>query len=309
VLYLVNSLLKQCNKAYTTTLANIMKKKILIILFTVLINNINAQSEFDKVSECYFSKSAKGEKLKFEINKFEKFLISKKILKDNTGISYYDLFKRVSYSEEKTKYNYTFRDSIKKYQLENIEDCLSINSKLLSDKTSKTYLLKTAISTLQYESNISPEKVGKKILKIIEPKDFNNYLQKLKTLLLLDNFNNTSSGIFNSLEFESNKEKIDLDYLEIEINDENKIIIENIEYRLNNSFEKKIRNHNNIKLKTSRKALYSVYMKVIEELNSINKKVKNEISLKKFNKKYDLLYLKDKKEIDNEFDITITPSI
>jgi len=110
-----------------------MKKNIVLLLLFLINLQTNAQSEFDKISDCYFSSFENGSELIIEIKKFENFLISKKIMKDNSANSYYALFKSTSYESSITDFEYYFQDSIKNIKLEEIEKCKTLNEKLLSD--------------------------------------------------------------------------------------------------------------------------------------------------------------------------------
>ena len=94
-------------------------KKITVIILLILIS-ISCKSQ-DRVVEktfndCYFnSMPNQGKEIKTFHNEYESLLISNGILNDNSGESYYNLFKKIMRSEiTDTKTNFSLIDSINK---------------------------------------------------------------------------------------------------------------------------------------------------------------------------------------------------
>ncbi|MGY0408138.1 MAG: hypothetical protein ACWIPJ_07270, partial [Polaribacter sp.] len=168
-------------------------KRTLSIIITFLISFVvNAQErEIEKIySDCYFNAMPKnGKEVKKYYKTYEKLLISKGILMDNSGKSYYKLFERVM-SEKfiDTKTNYSLIDSINKLDYSdlvhsNIKCAKKIKS-LKKYRNSNTFLLDKRMDSIK--ENFDRIKVSEIFLKTLDYKDFQIEFYKLRTLLMLE---------------------------------------------------------------------------------------------------------------------------
>ncbi|MGY6648335.1 hypothetical protein [Wenyingzhuangia sp. IMCC45574] len=215
--------------------------------------------------------------MKTEIKKIESFLIEKNFLKNSSGKSYYDLFKKVALLEKDISYRYDFIDSIQGMEIQPIEECEKINLQLLKDESSKTSLLKKELSSLNNENNISPKLVAEKLLTLLDEKDFENYLQKMKVLLLIENFKSIDiSSVFPTEKLSSNENN---NSIKIEIDGENKIWLNGESVELNEMFDKRITSYvknqiKSFKITTSSKSKFSIFSQLTERLKKINSEIK-----------------------------------
>lgn len=291
-----------------------MKEKLslIIIFFAFFIGN-SQEREIEKIySDCYFnSMPENGKEVKIIYKTYEKLLISKGILADNSGESYYTLFKKVM-SEKfiDSKTNYSLIDSINKLEYSDLIHynikCTEKIKSLSEYKKSNTYLLEHRMDSIK--EDFSAEKATQIFLKTFNEKDFEIDYYKLRVLLLIERTNSlrklkgeipkySKERINNSLKINLSKGNI------ISINGtetskiEFKRIIEN--YLIENKKESLIN------INTSRDAQYGEYIKLIENLNSVIEQIKNKISLEFYNKEYKSLTKTEKEKIEKEYSFEI----
>ena len=291
-----------------------MKEKLslIIIFFAFFIGN-SQEREIEKIySDCYFnSMPENGKEVKTIYKVYEKLLISKGILADNSGESYYTLFKKVM-SEKfiDSKTNYSLVDSINKLEYSNLihynTKCTEKIKSLRKYKNSNTFLLEKRIDSIK--ENFNPEKVAEIYIKTLNQKDFQIEFYKLRTLLVLEM--NKSLLVLGIGKPKYSKERIE-NSLNIYFSKENltsingkrisKTELENIviEY-LSRNKEKSL-----ISIKSSRQAIYGEYLKLIENLKSIFSKFKTKISIQRFNKKFGNLTKNEREKIEREYSFEI----
>ena len=171
-----------------------MVKRFLILVLVVILASCNSQNyKFEnQMFECLASSLAiAGIDLKKELYLFENHLIENGILKDNSGNSYYDIYKQIEfYNDVKCKFNYSFLDTIQS-QLSDLDtinvmhlDCFDMNT---AYKKSKQYLLDNALESLAENNILNPSTIAKTITNILSPKDFEQDYYKMTLLLLLAN--------------------------------------------------------------------------------------------------------------------------
>ncbi|MFD2529329.1 hypothetical protein [Polaribacter marinaquae] len=291
-----------------------MKEKLslIIIFFTFFIGN-SQEREIEKIySDCYFnSMPSNGKEVKRIYKTYEKQLISKGILADNSGESYYTLFRKVmseKFIDNKT--NYSLIDSINKLEYSDlIHYNIKCTEKIKSSKkyiNSNTFLLEKRIDSIK--DNFDAEKAAEIYIKTLNEKDFQIEFYKLRALLVLEmNKSLLELGIGKP---KYSKERIE-NSLNIYFSEENltslngkktsKTEMENIviEY-LSRNKEKSL-----ISVKSSRQAIYGEYLKLKENLELIFLKFKNKISIKRFNKKFDSLTKNEREEIEKEYSFEI----
>lgn len=289
------------------------KKSILIITFFSFVFGFSQNRKIEKIyNDCYFnSMPENGREVKNLYKNYETLLISKKILKNNSGTSYFNLFKKVMSGEFiDNKTNFSLIDSINNLKYSNLihfnTKCTEKIKSLSEYKKSNTYLLEQRMDSIK--EDFSAEKATQIFLKTFNEKDFEIDYYKLRVLLLIERTNSlrklkgeipkySKERINNSLKINLSKVNI------ISINGtetskiEFKRIIEN--YLIENKKESLIN------INTSRDAQYGEYIKLIENLNSVIEQIKNKISLEFYNKEYKSLTKTEKEKIEKEYSFEI----
>ncbi|WP_299066124.1 hypothetical protein [uncultured Polaribacter sp.] len=289
------------------------KKSILIITFFSFVFGFSQNRKIEKIyNDCYFnSMPENGREVKNLYKNYETLLISKKILKNNSGTSYFNLFKKVMSGEFiDNKTNFSLIDSINNLKYSNLihfnTKCTEKIKSLSEYKKSNTYLLEQRMDSIKQD--FSAEKATQIFLKTFNEKDFEIDYYKLRVLLLIERTNSlrklkgeipkySKERINNSLKINLSKGNI------ISINGtetskiEFKRIIEN--YLIENKKESLIN------INTSRDAQYGEYIKLIENLNSVIEQIKNKISLEFYNKEYKSLTKTEKEKIEKEYSFEI----
>lgn len=285
-------------------------KRIAFLSFFILTSCFSQERRVEKLySKCYFNSfQDKGKQLKKYLKEYETLLISEKILKDDSGKSYYDLFKKIlkdDFYDDKT--NYSLIDTVNKLSYAKLvhynQKCTEKIKTLDIYKKSRTYLLEKRADSIK--SDFSVEKMNAVFLKTFNEKDFEIDFYKLRILLLLD---------FHPIEKEKNaqypKEIID-NAFKIKIEENNKVFVRSKLIKRHN-LERYIKSYlleNKAKslviVTTNRDVIYGDYIKLIEDINAIIFRFKNEISKKKFNKKYDELLKGQQEIIQKEFSFDI----
>lgn len=251
-----------------------MKYIYFLILFTIINFSCISQdySVEDQLLDCiYESFYNKGVDLKSELRKFENHLIKEKIIENNSGESYFKVFKIISLAGDYNfTSNYNLLDTLnnkidKNFLSENInQNCNEIMSNLQNNskfKKSKLYLLQKSLDSLKNQPDINTSIVAKKIIKILNAKDFNHDYYKTKALLVFASIDNNT--VYNS-DLTDNNILDDLNkigkrnILNILITKENEIFIQNIkveQHEINDKIKEFISNPDNIKTLSEKKLI------------------------------------------------------
>lgn len=289
------------------------KKTIILITFLNFIFGFSQERKIEKIyNDCYFnSMPENGKEVKRLFENYEKLLLSKEILKNNSGESYFNLFKKVMSGEFiDNKTNFSFIDSINvlKYS-----DLIHFNSKctekikaLSEYKKSNTYLLEQRMDSIK--EDFTAEKASEIFLKTMNEKDFEIDYYKMRVLLLIER---TSS--LRKLKNETPKysEKRINNSLKIKLSSENIVFVNGIKtskVEFQKTIEKYLMNNKKeslININTSRDAQYGEYLKLIENLNFIFERVRNKISIEFYKKEFNELTKTEKEQIEKGYSFEI----
>lgn len=276
-----------------------MKKLILIIFFTFSLTISFSQSERIeiKLQNCTYEQIPdNGKELKDEIKEFEAYLVKKKILDDNTGKSYINLYKKIEKENEvQFDYNYSFTDSIQKIIITDVHKQMNCQVDLINSEdytNTKVYKLQVVIDSIKIAGAINPSNIAGGVLSVLDEKDFKLDYYKIKTFVLLD-ATNTTSEITQTLvkEDKTNSDKA----LKIYLDKKSRIFIQGKSAgikklrKLVRGYEAKNKSESIIVLKVERETMYRVYVDVqhaiAEEINSLREK----FSQKKYKTEYEKL--------------------
>jgi hypothetical protein len=290
-------------------------KKITVLTFLILIS-ISCKSQ-DRIIEktfndCYFnSMPNQGKELKIFHNEYESLLISNGILIDNSGESYYNLFKKIMRSEiSDTKTNFSFIDSINKLSYTDLihsnKKCTDKIKSLDIYKDSNTYRFEKTMDSLNdpYNDQIV---VIEKIISSLNEKDFELDFYKIRALLVMEKMNSISDlfeeKVYSEKQLETafkvlltKKNEIIFQGEKIS-NDNLKILVEN--------YLRIAKKNSLIIIDTYRDVKYGDYVKFIKSFEYVFSKLRNELSEQKFNKQFENLTESEKEIIEKEYSFEI----
>ena len=290
-------------------------KKITVLTFLILIS-ISCKSQ-DRIVEktfndCYFnSMPNQGKELKIFHNEYESLLISNGILIDNSGESYYILFKKIMRSEiSDTKTNFSFIDSINKLSytdlIHSTQKCSDKIKSLDIYKDSNTYRFEKTMDSLNdpYNDKIV---VIEKIISSLNEKDFELDFYKIRALLIMERMNSISDlfeeKVYSEKQLETafkvlltKKNEIIFQGKKVS-NDNLKILVEN--------YLRIAKKNSLIIIDTYRDVKYGDYVKFIKSFEYVFSKLRNELSEQKFNKQFENLTESEKEIIEKEYSFEI----
>lgn len=290
-------------------------KKITVLTFLILIS-ISCKSQDGIVektfNDCYFnSMPNQGKELKIFHNEYESLLISNGILIDNSGESYYNLFKKIMRSEiSDTKTNFSFIDSINKLSYTDLihsnQKCTDKIKSLDIYKDSNTYRFEQTMDSLNdpYNDKIV---VIEKIISSLNEKDFELDFYKIRALLVMEKMNSISDlfeeKVYSEKQLETafkvlltKKNEIIFQGEKIS-NDNLKILVEN--------YLRIAKKNSLIIIDTYRDVKYGDYVKFIKSFEYVFSKLRNELSEQKFNKQFENLTESEKEIIEKEYSFEI----
>lgn len=173
-----------------------MKYILIVILNSIFITCPGQQYKTEnQLFDCVVSSAEKhGLDFRKKFDAFEDYLIKKKVLKDNSGNSYYQIYKQIE-AEGDVNFSDTdeFSDSVDSYfdttELKNIQnECSSCIEKIISSKEykkSKLYILDLAMDSLKNAGILNVSAVAGTITNVLSPADFDQNYYKLTTMLML----------------------------------------------------------------------------------------------------------------------------
>jgi len=294
-------------------------KKITILTFLILIS-ISCKSQ-DRIVEkifndCYFnSMPNQGKELKQYHKEYESLLISNSILIDNSGESYYNLFKKImNFEIIDTKTNFSFIDSINKLSYTDLihssQKCTDKIKSLDIYKNSNTYRFEKTMDSLK-DSNNDQIKMIDGVISSLNEKDFELDYYKIRAILLMERINSIPK-LFEEKVYSEKELKTAFKI----ILDKNNEIIFKGEKVSNDSFKTLVENYlrtektnSLIIIDTCRDIKYEDYVKLQKLLEVVFNKLRNELSKQKFNKPYEKLLDNEKLLIDKEYSFEIKENI
>ncbi len=250
-----------------------------------------------------------GKQLKELITDYESNLIKAKIISDNSGESYLKTISQISNGiEPKEKPYYSFGEmlnGIEKNQNSISNTCFQT---VLSDSTKYDFkkFLKFQNSlenTIKNAVNLRIELLATEFSNILSEKDFELDFYKMKAFLLFDMLR-PYGGIIKGLPKKNSNLK---NAFKIYLNKENKIFVNNTEIKLKSLKSKIVKYYKNnesksvISIKTDKETIYSDYVTVQNEIQFAINLVRDNLSNKKFGKKYADLTNEEQKLINEQY--------
>jgi len=233
------------------------------------------------------------------------------ILIDNSGESYYNLFKKIMRSEiSDTKTNFSFIDSINKLSYTDLihsnQKCSDKIKSLDIYKDSNTYRFEKTMDSLNdpYNDKIV---VIEKIISSLNEKDFELDFYKIRALLIMERMNSISDlfeeKVYSEKQLETafkvlltKKNEIIFQGKKVS-NDNLKILVEN--------YLRIAKKNSLIIIDTYRDVKYGDYVKFIKSFEYVFSKLRNELSEQKFNKQFENLTESEKEIIEKEYSFEI----
>ena len=256
-----------------------------------------------------------GIELKKYHKNYDALLISNGILIDNSGKSYYNLFKKIMNSEiADTKTNFSLIDSINKLSYVDLihfnQNCTDKIKSLDIYKESNTYRFEKTMDSLKDSYNDQVKMING-IITSLNEKDFELDYYKIRALLVMERMNSipelfeekvyTESQLETAFKVILNKKNEIIFQGEKVSNDNLKILVEN--------YLRITKSNSLIIVDTYRDVKYGDYVKFIELFEFVFNKLGNELSEQKFNKKFENLTESEKEIIEKEYSFEIKENI
>ena len=179
--------------------------------------------------------------------------------------------------------------------------------------SSKPYKIKKAINELSANNLLTSIEITKSLNSILTEEDYELDYYKMKIFMLIET-NSQNLGFFDNI---NDQKIIDNDTknishaLNIVLNEKNEIYIENEMLSIADlkikvkEYELKFKSESIITLDISKKALYSDYISLENAIKEAIEELRNELSLKTFNKSFEELTEKNLKSIKKTFPIRV----
>ena len=294
-------------------------KKITILTFLILIS-ISCKSQ-DRIVEkifndCYFnSMPNQGKELKLFHKEYESLLISNGILTDNSGESYYNLFKKIMNSEiVDTKTNFSLIDSINKLSYTDLihsnQKCTDKIKSLDIYKNSNTHRFEKTMDSLKDSYNDQIKMING-VISSLNEKDFELDYYKIRALLVMERMNSIpelfEEKVYSERQLETafkiilNKNNEIIFQGEKVSNDNLKVLVEN--------YLRIAKSNSLIIIDTYRDVKYGDYVKFNKSFEFVFSKLRNELSEQKFNKQFENLTESEKKIIETAYSFEIKENI
>lgn len=268
-----------------------------------------------KLMNCiYENYEDKGTEFKKALSDFEKLLIDKKILKDETGKSYKAIFEKIVI-DDYFDYNLSisFLDKIIDIgmpQNESFKNCQSELRERSENAFSKGNKLQTVLDSIKNSGNLTPSIVANGILSVLDEKDFELDFYKMSVFFLFDTINYTNdSGISRKLsEFKENETEYDLSKaINIFIDGNNQIFankekvdIEKLKVLIR-EYEFKYKSESIISFKSERETMYKTYIDVQNAIIGEIQILREQLAKEKYNTELDKLTEEQQSEIKKIF--------
>ena len=244
----------------------------------------------------------------------EDLLIKRELLKDNSGKSYVSLYKNLK-GKSKRKFENLgvqkyFYKIILSQQIDTVNQTCEYNSKKVS-KEIKDKMKSFNELTMDIKENMeNHDEVVANVLALMNPEDFELDYYKFMTFLMLETYHVTQLGngdiIESSSEYINTDEKV-TEYLEIQIEYENKYILENKEVSLEylllkvKKHLKKHKSKSEFSFKVNGEVKVATINNLREEIQKVITALRNEFALEKFNLAFDELTEKQQEEIEKTY--------
>ncbi|MBO3117674.1 hypothetical protein J4050_13035 [Winogradskyella sp. DF17] len=173
-----------------------MKDKIITLFLLMLITASCDEKTFqfdDIIQECYETKyQAEGYDIKSIIDNHEKLLIEQGVLKDGSGESYLEVFKKIAMDKDFYIESPAFQDYDPKYKVnkETLVALFECERKMIELAKEKDFKWNKLFNTFESpEVKENPSEVYEVMVKNLTDNDLNSYYFKLKMFTLFDMVN------------------------------------------------------------------------------------------------------------------------
>lgn len=294
---------------------------ILVILISLVFNACNKQDyrvEKQILNGIYESGKNYGLDLEHEYSEFKKFLLVSDFLKDDSGDSYYKIYKRIADEGRVNNYfEYNFLDTIKYHAKDTSIGFTEILSILhgpnrdtikkncgLDYHKSRQYLLSKAMDSLAKLGIMNPGFVAKAITKVLTAQDFDHDYYKVMALC-------TFAVTADVVPYPKQKAHIPEHALRVFLDAENKLSVNDGDVLLENLSEiiyKYVKNKDDaacITLKSSGYSSYKIFLSFDRIISDAIDRLRKEKALSDYGKEYDELELEFKNLIDDSFFVEV----
>lgn len=264
--------------------------------------------EIDLMNCVYEGYADNGESLKRLISDYEQLLIVEKIISDNSGKSYLNVFQKIANRED---FEFNAAESLlqkwsefEKPDQEKIRACQS--NLQLGTQTTKDGELLMLIDSLVATSNLEPYSAAAGVLSILNEEDLNLDYYKLKTFFVFSLIRSDSGLNREALEIDTSNLN---DPLEIYLNEKNEVFVSDEKINLERlkelikEYEASNKAKSHILLDANRETKYAFYQEVQMVIVNGIKELRNELSLEKYDTPFEELEENLAKEIQSIYPI------
>lgn len=291
--------------------------KTIILSLLILLTFTSASQEKkqrieNKIMDCiYNSFDDKGVAFKKVMIDYESYLIENNFLKDRTGKSYKDAFKKIALDNDfksfpQTNLNNYFNET-SNYNIEKILPCETIIKDSTKYNTSTFLKMEIMYLNLSKQRDLNPTFIANSILGALNENDFELEYYKLGVFNMF-NILDRNQGILESLPSLKDVDKQEYDLsntLDIKINSKNELFVDGKKSDIKElkavviKYYKKNKSESVIIIQYSRKTFYKKYIEVQHEIISARDAVREGLANKLFGKAYEDLSKIELKDIKN----------
>jgi len=286
-----------------------MKKIVLyFISFSILLACRHEEERVEtKLMRClYDSYDDRGQQFKDALTNYEIYLISEKIIPDNSAKSYKSIFTKIN-AGDKTILNLekSFDDALYTIQKPNNLDSVRICQKEYLKDFSKGRKLQKIIDSLLQKKNIELPSFANAFLSVLDEEDFQLDYYKMRTFMILDVFN-PELGIKRKLptaDYTDNKLQYMDTAIKVNLNAENeiyihleKISLEELKTRIK-KYESEFKSKSVIIVNADSEAMYKNYIAVQNQIISAIHSLRDELAKNDFKTTFEKLNETQKNEI------------
>lgn len=289
-------------------------KPLYIFLFLLTACSPKKERIENKIMECFYeSTGSNANVFKKLILEYEQLLISEKILKNDKGESYRDIYKVIAkgddltiapskfFSKEFRRRNFEINDELRR-------EC---KNQLFKDSTLYVFNVYNRVSQINTkaieEHNLSPSWVANKVLETLSDDDFELIFYKLRVFTLLESFFNLEDEQRELANKPNEAEVVKKGRINVFINKDNNYFINNDKVNIKelkiilNKLLLENKPDYIIAVSSNREVNYKYYKIVQEAIIETIKKLREKMSKEKFDIPYNELEKKKKLQIDNMY--------
>lgn len=295
-------------------------KQIFLILTLFLSFSSCGQTEATEIESILLDclvKSYKEEQIniKQELDELEKYLISSKSLKSQSGQSYFDFYNEiVELKDIPVTLDYDRFENIYKltpnefYSVDCLEPLKQLDSSTI---VNSKYVQMTMAIQNTAQDEVSASSIAKAITSVLKPSDFDKQYYRDIALLTIAYTANKDSGLDRQLKINNNEDISSYDSIVVTLTEKNQIILSGNELSqeelktILSEFIKTNKSNHLIKFHANSGISYDFYLIIQDQLILVYYELRNELAKEKYNLSFNDLTDDQKNEIKRIYPIRL----